>query len=201
MKDFFHHNFIMLRIFAAAAVLCAASARSQQQQQQQVTSDPAALRLIPGDAVDIAVYRHTDMGGKFLIGEDGGVSLPLIGKVALKGLTTGQAKERIESLLGDGWLRKPRVTVNVTGFKKRSFTITGEVNGGNTFVIERNRTVSVLEALGMARGFNTVANRKTVVLKRGSKSYEINIREITRNPKLDVRIEDGDVIIVGRSLF
>ena len=180
----------------AAAGLWCAPARAQ-----QATADAAALRLIAGDTVDISVYRHADMGGRFLIGEDGGVSLPLIGKVTLTGLTTGEVKERVEALLRDGWLRKPQVTVGVTEFKKRSFTVTGEVNAGATFLLERNRAVTVIEAIGMAKGFNTRANRKSVLLRRGTKNYEVNVREITKNPKLDVRLEEGDVIIVSQSVF
>ena len=156
-------------------------------------------RLNTGDTVEIRVFRHEDIGGKFTLGSDGAVGLQFIGPVTLNGLTPAQAKQRIEALLADGWLRKPQVTVNVADFAKNSITVTGQVNRGGAFNVARNKPFTVAQAIGMAGGFNTRANTKAVMLKRGEKSFTIDVKAIFENPSLDLPLKDGDVLFIKES--
>ena len=156
-------------------------------------------RLSIGDAVEIRVFRHDDIGGKFTLGSDGAVLLQFIGAVTLNGLTPEQARQRIEALLADGWLRKPQVTVNVADFAKNTITVTGQVNRGGAFNVARNKPFTVAQAVGMAGGFNTRANARAVMLKRGAKSYTIDVKAIFENPSLDIPLKDGDVLFVKES--
>ena len=156
-------------------------------------------RLNTGDSVEIRVFRHDDIGGKFTLGSDGSVGLQFIGPVILNGLTPDQAKQRIEAKLADGWLRKPQVTVNVADFAKNTITVTGQVTRGGAFNVARNKPFTVAQAIGMAGGFNTRANAKAVMLKRGAKSFTINVKEIFENPSLDIPLKDGDVLFVKES--
>lgn len=174
---------------AAACCLTASMALAQ----------PGDYRLSTGDAVEIRVFRHDDIGGKFTLGSDGAVVLQFIGAVTLNGLTPDQASKRIEALLADGWLRKPKVTVNVADFAKNTITVTGQVNRGGAFNVARNKPFTVAQAVGMAGGFNTRANAKAVMLKRGTKSYTIDVRAIFENPSLDIPLKDGDVLFVKES--
>ena len=173
----------------AALTLLSLTARAQ-------TPD---YRLNTGDTVDIRVFRHDDIGGKFTLGSDGAVGLQFIGPVTLNGLTPEQAKQRIESKLADGWLRRPQVTVNVSDFAKNTITVTGQVNRGGAFNVARNKPFTVAQAIGMAGGFNTRANAKSVMLKRGDKSFTINVKAIFENPSLDIPLKDGDVLFVKES--
>jgi polysaccharide biosynthesis/export protein len=156
-------------------------------------------RLGPGDAVEIRVFRHDDLGGKFTLGSDGSVVLQFIGPVALNGLTPEQARRRIETLLADGWLRKPQVTVNVADFAKNTITVTGQVNRGGAFNVARNKPFTVSQAIGMAGGFNTRANPKAVILQRDNKPYTINVKAIQEDPSRDIPLKDGDVLVVKES--
>ena len=140
--------------------------------------------LNTGDMVEVRVLRHdADLGGKYTIGSDGAIELQLIGRVSLRGLTPSQASQRITALLADGWLRKPQVTVN----------------RGGGFQVSRNKPFTVTQAIGMAGGFNTRANAKAVMLKRGAKSFTIDVKAIFENPSLDIPLQDGDVLLVKES--
>ncbi len=156
-------------------------------------------RLSTGDAVEIRVFRHEDIGGKFTLGADGAVVLQFIGPVTLHGLTPEQARQRIEARLADGWLRQPQVTVNVADFAKNTITVTGMVNRGGAFNVARNKPFTVTQAIGMAGGFNTRANAKAVMLKRGAKSFTVDVKAIFENPSLDIPLKDGDVLFVKES--
>jgi polysaccharide export outer membrane protein len=156
--------------------------------------------LNPGDVVEVRVLRHdADLGGKYTIGSDGAIELQLIGRVRLQGSTPQQASHRITALLADGWLRKPQVAVNVADFAKNTITVTGQVNRGGAFSVPRNKPFTVTQAVGMAGGFNTRANQKGILLKRGTKSFTIDVKAIFENPSLDLPLKDGDVLMVRES--
>ncbi|MDB6071569.1 MAG: polysaccharide export protein [Verrucomicrobiales bacterium] len=161
--------------------------------------DNAGVRIASGDTVDIRVFRHDDIGGKFTVGSDGTVILQFVGSVSLSGMTPEQATQKVTAMLADGWLRKPQVSVNIAEFGKNFITVKGAVNRGGGFTVTRNKPFTVSQAIGMAGGFNNRANRKAVMLQRGQKSYTINVKEIESDPSLDIPLKDGDVLTVRES--
>src|SRR5215469_16757915 len=58
--------------------------------------------LGPGDRLRIIVFEQNQLGGEFAVDEDGAVSLPLIGRVRVAGLVSGQAEQLIAARLGGG---------------------------------------------------------------------------------------------------
>jgi len=59
----------------------------------------ADYRLAPGDVVDVAVYGMPDQHFRALVQQDGSVSLPGIGPVAVGGMTQIELQERMETLI------------------------------------------------------------------------------------------------------
>ncbi len=179
----------VLMLAASAGVLAAQDAGN------------SAYKLRAGDTVEIRVFKHDELSVRGPIGADGSVSLQFIGGIALAGLTPVQARARIEALYADGWLKKPQVSVNVVEYARASFTVAGQVNRPGNFALPRNRTMTLLEAIGTAGSFNTRANQRTVLLKRGSRTFEVNVKNILRHPQTDVPLRDGDVIWVKEAAF
>lgn len=167
----------------------------------QAAVEAGASRLAVGDSLEIRVHRHEDLSGRFILGQDGAVGLPFIEQVVLAGLTPEQAAKKIESLLADGWLRKPQVTVNVAEFAKNLITVRGEVNKGGGFSVPRNKPLTISQAIGMAGGFTNRANQKAVVLQRGDKAYSVDVKDILENPGKDRPLKDGDVLVVKSSIL
>ena len=52
-------------------------------------------RLGAGDAVGVVVQRFPDLNFQAVIDQDGNITTPLLGKVALQGLTIDQAQEKV----------------------------------------------------------------------------------------------------------
>lgn len=179
----------------AGLLLCAAGTAPP----PAMAQDNAGVRIASGDTVDIRVFRHDDLGGRFTVGPDGAVVLQFVGSVSLSGMTPEQATQKITGRLADGWLRKPQVSVNIAEFGKNFITVKGAVNRGGGFTVVRNKPFTVSQAIGMAGGFNNRANRKAVMLQRGQKSYTINVKEIESDPSLDIPLKDGDVLTVRES--
>src|SRR3982750_505358 len=82
---------------------------------QDVTSTlpTYSYALSGGDRVRVVVFGNSSLGGEFTIDGSGTIALPLIGEVDVRGLTSSQLQTRIVSKLGDGYLKDPRVAVEV----------------------------------------------------------------------------------------
>jgi protein involved in polysaccharide export with SLBB domain len=160
-----------------------------------------AERLRAGDTVDIRVFNHEDLSFKGPIQANGAVEMQFINSVTLAGLTPAEAKVRIENLYSDGWLKRPQVTVNVTEFHKAIFTVGGAVQRPASYPLPRNRPLTILEAIPMAGDFNQRANRTTVILTRNGVARKVDFKAVSRNPRLNITLQDGDVITVKESFL
>lgn len=164
-------------------------------------TESSSYKLRTGDSVEIRVFKHDELSVRGSIGPDGSVALQFIGSIPVAGLTPGQARGRIEAMYADGWFKRPQVAVNVVEYARATITVTGQVNRPGTFALSRNRSMTLLEAIGTAGHFKNTANQKHVLLKRGGKTYEVNVKNVLRNPQTDVTLRDGDIIWVKEAIL
>ncbi len=78
-----------------------------------------------GDRVKVSVFGESDLSGEFEISGNGTIAVPLVGKIRAKGLSVRQLELEVTRLLLDGYLKKPRVNIEVVNY--RPFYILGEV--------------------------------------------------------------------------
>jgi polysaccharide export outer membrane protein len=97
----------------------------------------------------------------YTIDPDGKITLPVIGDVVVKDMTTEEAQASIQKA-ADKFLTKAIVIVKLTSFK---VTVLGEVkNPGYYYVF--NSQATLLEGLGMAGDLTAFGNRENVKLIR-----------------------------------
>ena len=164
-------------------------------------AESSSYKLRAGDSVEIRVFKHDELSVRGPIGADGTVALTFLDSITIAGLTPSQARARIEAMYADGWFKKPQVAVNVVEYARATITVTGQVNRPGTFALSRNRSMTLLEAIGTAGHFKNTANQKRVLLKRGGKTYEVNVKNILKNPQTDVTLRDGDIIWVKEAIL
>ncbi|WP_243403014.1 MULTISPECIES: polysaccharide biosynthesis/export family protein [Bacteria] len=150
-----------------------ASTAAGRQPTAGVTAGAAALpiytyTLSGGDRVRIVVFGDPGLGGEFTIGGSGFVALPLIGEVDVRGLTSTQLQDRIVARLADGYLKDPRVAVEV--LSTRPFYILGEVNKPGQYPFANGLTV--LGAVAQAGGYTYRAKTKQVLIKHAGQDEE-----------------------------
>jgi polysaccharide export outer membrane protein len=138
-----------------------------------------ALRIQKNDVLSIMVHSFDPIqsapfnlvqGGaaagvspftSYIVDENGEIDFPVLGKIALKGLTATEAKNRlVESL--KVYLKDPVVNIRFLDFR---ISVLGEVSSPGTFVINNDR-VTVLEALGMAGDLTPYSNRSNILVIR-----------------------------------
>jgi polysaccharide export outer membrane protein len=131
----------------------------------------------------------------YRVDQVGNVSLPVVGKVNLKGLTIQQAQERLVKSL-TAYVKNPIANIQFLNFR---ITVIGEVNHPSTFTIS-NEQVNLLEALGMAGDLTVYGKRDNILLIRemdGQRSMvrmNINNRNILNSPYF--YLKQNDVIYV-----
>jgi polysaccharide export outer membrane protein len=130
----------------------------------------------------------------------------LIGDVKVAGMTVRQARETIRRRYDADYLVDPQVYLNVIDFAQRKFTILGQVTKPGTFEFPGGKSLTLLQAVGIAGGFTRTADRTKVVVKRSSKADEeetlkVNAKKLAGEGRGSFEVMPGDVITVGESWF
>ncbi len=74
-----------------------------------------------GDSVRITVFQNPDLTTETRISERGSITFPLIGEIAIAGLTPAGAEARIAGQLIEGkFVLKPQVSLNVIRVRSRA---------------------------------------------------------------------------------
>ena len=134
---------------------------------------------------------------------NGNITLPIIGKVSVVGLTIYEAEQLIASLIYPQYVKKePVVTMGISNFK---ITILGDVNSPGVIDIEKDR-VNILEALAMVGDLNITGRRNNVMLIRtqddGSREiyrYDLNDKYLLFSPYFNLKQNDMIYVEQNRS--
>ncbi|WP_075352689.1 polysaccharide biosynthesis/export family protein [Algoriphagus marinus] len=114
----------------------------------------------------------------YTIDEFGKVELPLIGEIALDGLTTIEAKKLIENEV-KRYVNEDEyfVRIRLGGIR---FSALGEFNNPGKITVLQNR-VTIFEAIAAASDLNILAKRNELIVVRqypeGSKIHKINLND------------------------
>ena len=163
--------------------------------------------LKPSDVISIDVYNELDLSKTDRIQADGSVTLPLINKVVVAGLTISDAQELITELYNRDYLVDPQISVIVTQFAPKYVTIFGQVNRPGDIEMPPDREMTLTEAIAKANGISRLGNPRSVTIKRVKKNGEteilqINFNKVTMDSKADdIILKEGDTITVPERII
>ena len=152
----------------------------------------APYRLASGDRVRVIVFGQEGLTNSFSVDGAGNVSMPLIGMVRARGLTTAELVTTIEARLKEGYLRDPRVSVEVEAF--RPFYVLGEVGVPGQYPFVNGTTVQ--NAIAIAGGFGPRGYKESVDLTR-----IVGGQLLTTSVPLSFPVRPGDTITVRERFF
>lgn len=131
----------------------------------------------------------------YLVGEEGNINFPIIGQIALGGLSLKEAHRKMEKEL-IRYVKDPIVNVRFLNFK---ITVIGEVKNPTTFTIPNDR-INVLEALGMAGDMTPYGKRNNVLVireengERNLVRLDFNSKEVFSSPYF--YLKQNDIVYV-----
>lgn len=162
-------------------------------------------RIGKGDVLRISVYQQPDLDKLVRVSNQGRIVLPLIGPVVAKGETTDGMAKKIETLLSEGYLVNPNVSVYIEEFRSQKVTILGSVNQPGLYEISGE--ISFLELVSRAGGFTDIAGDQAVIKRQAEggakhkKIIRIDLKNFMENgdTSVDVALMEGDSIFVKQA--
>jgi len=152
----------------------------------------ADYRFGIADKVRLTVYNEPTLSGEFTVGSNGMLSLPLVGDLAVRGKSTSEVIKMVTTMLADGYLRDPRVSIDVLTY--RPFFILGEVTKPGEYPYSNGLTV--MNAVATASGFSYRASKQTVFIKRAGETVEKRYDLVP-----DLEVQPGDTIRIAERYF
>lgn len=174
----------------------AAAAGSAPRQMGEVVEDRSprqrAYLLDTGDRLRVFVYGQPNLSRLYNVDQSGNISIPLIGNVRARGLSTTQLEGSIKARLAQGLVRDPQVTVDVQ--QNRPFFILGEVRTPGQYPYVTGMTVEM--AVAIAGGFGERANERKARLTRRNGGFT----DVIDVPP-DAELEPGDTVYIYERFF
>jgi protein involved in polysaccharide export with SLBB domain len=148
-----------------------------------------APTLMPGDALQITVWREADLSGEFIVAEDGTVTLPLLGRRTVAGVSLTDLQSQLLTAYGEQ-LRNPSVVITPL----RRVYVLGEVHRPGLQSVDP--TVSLAGVIALAGGANAQGDLRRIRIVRDGEVIAQRMGATQALSTIDVR--SGDQIFVER---
>jgi polysaccharide biosynthesis/export protein len=160
---------------------------------EYLATDPSqAYTLAGGDRLRIIVFGQDSLSNSYSVDGAGRIAMPLIGIVAAQGHTTHSLARQIEERLRGGYLREPKVSVEVEQY--RPFFVLGEVTSSGQFPYVNNMTVQT--AVAIAGGYGPRANRAYAEITRAMPEGLMTVAVPITTP-----VRPGDTVVIKERFF
>lgn len=148
-------------------------------------------RLGIGDKLKVTVFGEENLSGPVEVNAMGQVALPLAGEIPAKGLTLSEFRDGVARKLSNGFLKQPRVTVEMITF--RPIYVHGEVRSGGEFQYKTG--VKIRDVIAMAGGYTYRADQSfAYVVREGEQEVRLPLPS-------DTPVLPGDNIRIPERFF
>lgn len=169
--------------------------------QPQLQSAPPVIG--PADVVEVRVFGEPELSGDYRVESTGNVTLPLVGEVAIDGLTPEQARGRIEAAYNQKYLKDAEVIVLVKQSNSRKVVVLGEVVKPGSYPYEERMTV--IDAIARAGGTSKLADLNRALITRHEDDTKVTVPvkvgDIRSGRAPDVEVMPGDIVFVPELMF
>jgi polysaccharide export outer membrane protein len=158
-------------------------------------------RLQLADRLRVSVYLEDDLTTVTRIDAHGRINLPLVGEVAIGGLTLIEAQKSIETAYREGrFLRNPQVTITVEEYAPREVSIQGQIRNPGRYTLPIESTFTVVELVTKAGGITDIGKGSAVTITRilpdGTKKvFTIDVDSIIRGKKGPGNADDNTLLL------
>ena len=116
-----------------------------------------------GDILHLSVIGQSELTSDFAVDSEGMLSLPVLGKVKASEMSTKELERKLTTLLADGYIKRPQVSVSVQEFKSQRVFVTGEVLKPGPYALKVDR--SLLALVSDIGGFTANAGHEIIVIR------------------------------------
>jgi polysaccharide export outer membrane protein len=165
------------------------------------TVSPPDLLIGAGDLLEVSLYGMADFKTDVRVNSGGEISLPMLGTVAVSGLSVEQAETLIERKLSQkGLFNDPHVTVFEKEYATQGISVLGEVQKPGIYPLLGSR--KLYDAISVAGGTTPKAGRYALVTRRSDPQHPVQVPLLTAAADAmqnNVVVEPGDTILVSKA--
>ncbi|MEL6930167.1 MAG: polysaccharide biosynthesis/export family protein [Cyanobacteria bacterium J06600_6] len=171
----------------------------------EFATDETDYTLGAGDRINLDIFQVEEYSGEYPVLVDGTISLPLVGRVDVRGLSLEETSETVSKEYAT-YLKRPIITVGLVAPRPLRIGIAGEVDNPGAYEVsltpDNPQFPTVTDLLEQAGGITTIADVRNVRVTRqkGGKdiTYNANLWDLlTKNQiRQDISLRDGDTIFI-----
>ncbi len=200
-------------LFAFALLALVAIAKDASSEEGSKSEGQPSAKASPdyilqaSDLLHIQVFQEEDLTREVRISQEYTITLPLIGKIDVKGLSLRQMEEKIRKLYEKDFLVNPQVTIVVKEYAKLTVDVQGQVGKPGSVEFPQERGLTLLSAITRAGGFTRLSDRSQVLLTRksadgSSETFKINANDIIEGKnKESWPLQVDDIIYVKERIL
>ncbi len=168
------------------------------------TGAPAAGRgrdlIGAADLLEVRVFELPELQSSVRVKADGTISLPLIGSLAVAGMTEADAEASLKSVLADRYVKDPHVSVLVKEHESRKVSVIGAVVRPGAYPLLAER--SLLQIISEAGGLTREAGTELLVIRNGGdsqgKAIRVDLRKLVEQADVasNIAVQPGDIVNV-----
>jgi polysaccharide export outer membrane protein len=145
-----------------------------------------------GDTLSVAVWGVPELSVEVVVRPDGKITLPAVGDVSATGMTPTQLSHDLTKIL-DSYVKKPIVTVSVSGITNNRIYISG--GGVPSQVINLSGRTTLFKLLCSLDGIEN-ADLKRAHLVRDGEQHAIDFYELFINGVVekDIKLQPEDIL-------
>lgn len=175
----------------------------------QSSSASRDYQIGPEDLLEITVFNIPEAEGKITprtitarVSQEGVITLPLLGELNLKGMTTAAVEQRLRERY-DRYIVNPHVGVSVREFRQK-VSVIGAVQRPGVFELTGPKTV--IEVLAMAGGVTEKSGNQVHIYRQGTEARDTHIIDLAvlansmglinaqNAAMVNMRVQAGDMI-------
>ena len=161
--------------------------------------------IAPEDTMEIFIWQNPDLSKHIVVGPDGFISYPLVGRIKVAGLSVGQLEDTFREKISE-YVKNPQVSVMMTKFAGNQVIVLGEVGYAGIYSYKGRATL--IDAIALAGDFTVKSRRDCVLLVRGNLTDKPQVTRINMlqvltkgTTRQDIILQPNDLIFVPKAFI
>jgi len=153
------------------------------------------------DLLQISVFDLKELDQTVRVADDGSITLPLLGRLSVAGLTKGELEATIARLLEERYVRNPQVTIFVKEYESKKVAVSGAVKKPGTYEMLGEKTL--LEMISQAGGLDAEPGKQIYIFRQNNDGGEaqrlaVDLDRLVYRAEaaLNVALAPGDIVYV-----
>ena len=129
-------------------------------------------KIGPEDLIEISVFEEEKLNKTVRVSSQGNISLPLLGILRVRGLTSNELEKEIRELLAEKYFQDPHVSVFIKEYRSQRISVIGAVDKPGPYDVTGQKTI--LGILGMAGGLKQDAGHLLFLIRPPQPGEEVS---------------------------